>query len=112
MSDAGTKLFAAVEAAATELCKLESLIAGAHRLLAEGRVIDLSALDHRTREVCKAALDLPGPEGRAMISKLEKVLDTLDQLSAAMQEKFGDMPVLPSHGSAAAAYASLLKHFP
>ena len=47
-----------------------------------------------------------------MISKLEKVLDRLDGLSAALQDKFGDMPVLPSHGSAAAAYASLLKHFP
>ena len=112
MSDAGTKLSAAIEAAAIELSKLESLIAGAHRLLAEGRVIELSALDNRTRELCKAVLDLPGPEGRAMISKLEKVLDSLDGLSAALQDKFGDVPVLPSHGNAAAAYASLLKHFP
>ncbi len=112
MSDPGTTLFAAVEAAATELSKLEALIAGAHRLLAEGRVIELSALDNRTRTLCKAVLDLPGPEGRAMIAKLEKVLDSLDGLSAAMQEKFGDMPVMPSHGNAAAAYASLLKHFP
>jgi hypothetical protein len=102
----------ATAAAESELAKIEALIAGAHRLLAEGRVIDLAALDGRTRDLCAAVLDLPGPEARAMTGRLQGLLGSLDGLSAALEARFGDLPVLPSHGSAAAAYASLLKHFP
>jgi hypothetical protein len=75
-------------------------------------VVDLSALDGRTRELCEAVLRLPTAEGKAMTARLERLLGSLDGLSAALQKRFGDLPVLPSHGGAAAAYASLLKHFP
>jgi hypothetical protein len=102
----------AAEHAATELARIESLIAGAHRLLQDGRLIDLSALDSRTRDLCAAVLELPGPEARVMTSKLQGLLGSLDGLSAALQNRFGDLPVMPNHGNAAAAYASLLKHFP
>jgi hypothetical protein len=100
------------ETAEIELEKIESLIAGAQRLVGEGRLIDLSALDGRVRSLCESALQLPGPEARSMVNKLQRLLGSLDGLGAALQARFGDLPVLPTHGSAAAAYATLLKHFP
>ena len=95
-----------------ELDKIESVVAAAHRLLAEGRLIDLSALDGRTRALCEAMLTLPVAEAVTLAARLEALLGSLDGLGAALQSRFGDIPVMPSHGSAAAAYASLLKHFP
>lgn len=100
------------QAVGLELQKVESLISGAHRLVTEGRLIDLSALDGKVRGLCESVLQLQGPEARAMVSKLQMLLGSLDGLSAALQTRFGDLPVMPSHGSAAAAYATLLKHFP
>src|SRR5262249_18908661 len=102
----------AAEGVTLELAKIESLIAGAHRLVTEGRLIDLSALDGKVRSLCEAVLDLRGPEARAAVHKLQSLLGSLDGLSAALQNRFGELPVLPSHGGAAAAYANLLKHFP
>ena len=100
------------DAVGLELEKIESLIAGAYRLVTEGRLIDLSALDGRVRSLCEAVLQLPGPEARAAVNNLQRLLGGLDGLSAALQTRFADLPIMPNHGSAAAAYATLLKHFP
>ena len=102
---------AASDGVTLELQKIESLVAGAHRLVTEGRLIDLSALEDKVRGLCDAVLELPGPEARTATHKLQALLGSLDNLSAALQNRFGDLPVMP-HGGAAAAYAQLLKHFP
>ncbi len=103
---------AQAESVTLELSKIESLIEGAHRLVTEGRLIDLSALEGKVQSVCEGVLGLQGPEARATIHRLQGLLDTLDGLSMSLQSRYGDMPVMPSHGGAAAAYAQLLKHFP
>jgi hypothetical protein len=102
---------AAIEA---ELDKIFSVIAAAHRLMEDERLIDLGALDRRIHDACKAAIDLPVAEARRLTDKLGALLDQLDALGAAMNSRFGDLPIMPRHSvsTAAGAYADMLKHFP
>ena len=98
-----------------ELEKVESLIGTAVRLLGEGRVVELSALEARTRQVCDAALALPADDRKALVPMMETLLTGLDMLTANLNERFGDMPSLTSsHGADAvsSAYGQALKHFP
>jgi S-adenosylhomocysteine hydrolase len=98
-----------------ELLKVDSLIGTAIRLLSEGRVVELTALEARTRQVCDAALALGADERRALIPAMEALLAGLDTLTANLNEKFGDMPVLSSNvgaDTASSAYGQALKHFP
>ncbi|TAL01296.1 MAG: hypothetical protein EPO08_10750 [Rhodospirillaceae bacterium] len=95
-----------------DLDKVFAVIAAAHRLMEDGRLIDLGALDGHIHDACKAALDLPIPDARRLTSKLGVLLDQLDGLETAMHSRFGDLPIMPSHSVGAAAYADMLKHFP
>jgi len=98
----------------TELEKIFSMIAAAHRLLVEGQVIDLGALEGHVHGACKTALELPPAEAQQLSGKLGNLLDQLDGLATAMHSRFGDLPIMPSHSvsTAAAAYANMLKHYP
>jgi S-adenosylhomocysteine hydrolase len=111
MSDATSDL----DMVKAELEKVESLIGTAVRLLGEGRVVELSALEARTRQVCDAALALPEGERKALVPMMEALLTGLDTLTANLNERFGDMPSLTSSLGADAvssAYGQALKHFP
>jgi len=103
------------EAIQAELLKIESLIATAVRLLDEGRVVELSALQERTKRVCDAALALSREQNRALIPALEALLNALDALTANLNRRFGDIPNLSSPAGAdvaTSAYGQTLKHFP
>jgi hypothetical protein len=98
-----------------ELLKIESLIATAVRLLDEGRVVDLAALEQRTKRACDAALALPREESRPLIPAMEALLAALDALTANLQQRFAGLPSLSSmigSDTAASAYGQTLKHFP
>ena len=98
-----------------ELLKIESLIATAVRLLDEGRVVDLAALEERTRRACDAALALPKAESKPLVPAMEALLAALDALTANLRDRFGDIPSLTSligSDTAAGAYGQTLKHFP
>jgi hypothetical protein len=98
-----------------ELLKIESLIATAVRLLDEGRVVDLAALEDRTKRACDAALALPRAETRPLIPAMEALLAALDALTANLRERFGDIPNLSSlvgTDTATTAYGQTMKHFP
>ena len=98
-----------------ELLKIESLIATAVRLLDEGRVVELSALQERTKRVCEAAIRLPKAESRPLIPAMEALLASLDALTANLKRRFGDIPNLSSmvgSDTATSAYGQSLKHFP
>lgn len=111
MTDAAADL----ETVKAELLKVDSLIGTAIRLLGEGRVVELTALEARTRQVCDAALALPVEERKALAPAMEALLTGLDTLTANLNERFGDLPSLTSTVGADAvssAYGQALKHFP
>lgn len=109
-----TATAADLETVKAELLKVESLIGTAVRLLGEGRVVELSALETRTRQVCEAALGLDEAGRKALVPAMEALLTGLDTLTANLNEKFGDLPVLSSSvgsDAASSAYGQVLKHF-
>lgn len=104
-----------VESIKAELVKIESLIATALRLLDEGRVVELSALQERTKRVCDAAIRLPKPEAAPLVPAMEALLTALDALTANLSRRFGDIPSLSSMvgaDTATSAYGQTLKHYP
>lgn len=104
---------AQLETVKAELLKVDSLIGTAIRLLTEGRVVELSALEARTRQVCDAALALSADERKALIPAMEALLAGLDTLTGNLNEKFGDLPALSSTvgaDTASSAYGQALKH--
>lgn len=109
MTDARADL----ETVKAELVKVDSLIGTAIRLLGEGRVVELTALEARTRQVCDAALALEGDDRKALVPAMEALLNGLDKLTGDLNEKFGDLPALTSTVGADAvssAYGQALKH--
>ncbi len=103
------------EAIQAELLKIESLIATAVRLLDEGRVVELSALQERTKKICDAALALSREESRPLIPAMEALLTALDALTTNLNGRFCDLPTLASlvgADTATGAYGQTLKHFP
>ena len=98
-----------------DLLKIESLIATAVRLVEEGRVVDLAALQERTKHVCDAAVQLLAPDAKPLIPAMESVLTQLDTLTENLTKRYGDLPALSSRvgsDTAASIYGRTLKHFP
>lgn len=104
-----------VDAIAAELLKIDSLIGTAVRLLDEGRVVELSALQERTKRVCDAALAMPKAECQVLVPAMEALLASLDALTANLNRRFGDLPTLANMlgaDTASSAYGQTMKHFP
>ncbi len=113
MTDAGTNAPTDLETVKAELVKVDSLIGTAIRLLGEGRVVELTALEARCRQVCDAALALEGNDRKALVPAMEALLNGLDKLTGDLNEKFGDLPTLTSTigaDAASSAYGQALKH--
>lgn len=68
---------AAVEA---ELAKVASLIATARRMLAESRIVDLSALEAKVRTLCDALLAAPAETRETLHTEVSQVIADLDRL--------------------------------
>src|SRR5688500_6130078 len=96
MTDAVLPAHLDLENVKAELMKVDSLIGTAIRLLSEGRVVELTALEARTRQVCDAALALPADDRKGLVPAMEALLAGLDTLTGNLNEKFGDMPSLSS----------------
>jgi S-adenosylhomocysteine hydrolase len=108
-----TESAADLETVKAELLKVDSLIGTAIRLLGEGRVVELTALEARTRQVCNAALALEGDDRKTLVPAMEALLNGLDKLTGDLNEKFGDLPALTSTvgaDTASSAYGQALKH--
>ena len=113
MTNAGTEPTLSLEAVKAELLKVDSLIGTAIRLLSEGRVVELTALEARTHHACDAALALPADLRMALAPAMEALLFGLNTLTASLNEKFGDMPALSSTvgaDTASSVYGQVLKH--
>jgi hypothetical protein len=76
----------------TEMEKVASLVGTARRLLATGRVIDLSALEGKVRRICGGAIHLGNGEGKSLRPGMEALLDDLDRLAQALRDRHEPAP--------------------
>ncbi|WP_413205283.1 hypothetical protein [Rhodospirillum sp. A1_3_36] len=86
-------------AISVELEKVNSLIATAKRLVGEERAVDLSALEGKVSALCKAVTDLPRQDGRPFIPSLKSLITGLDELEAALHDRFGPLLFDPPEGA-------------
>lgn len=69
-----------------KIAKTASFIETAQRLIYQGKAVDLAALEEKTSSLCAALEKLPPAEARKVISQVEKLFESLNQL-----EKDADM---------------------
>jgi hypothetical protein len=72
-----------------DLDKVESLVATARRILADGGMIDLSALEEKVEQLCLAAKEAPPEERERVVVALEKLIGGLDELAKELTKQFG-----------------------
>lgn len=90
-----------------ELSKIDSLIATASRLVNDGRLVDLSALERRIVAACDAAVALPAYDSRPLLPVMKQIIVNLDDLTLHLSARFGDLPKLQGEAApvtAASAY--------
>ena len=63
-----------------EVDKLTSLVTTARRLLAEQKIVDLSALDGKVRALCDATRHVPPEDTAAVKAALTDIVEDLDRL--------------------------------
>mgnify|MGYP000020207897 CR=1 FL=1 len=74
-----------------DLKRVLSLIRTGQRYLDDGKVVELSALEHRIADLCEQARAM-GPEQRSDIAPLLAALgDELGQLETNMQKEYSDI---------------------
>ncbi|MEO5375555.1 MAG: hypothetical protein H7840_15010 [Alphaproteobacteria bacterium] len=66
----------------SDLDKITSLIATGRRLLAEGRLVDLSALEGMVKGTCADVATLPDEEARALMFDLQRLYADLEALES------------------------------
>lgn len=82
-----------------EMRKAASLVDTARRLVADGRIVDLAALEAKARAIADGAGRLPRDEGRALLPGLEALVDGLDRLADELGRARGRMsPADPAEG--------------
>lgn len=75
------------DAVRMELEKAAVLVGTARRLLNTGTEVDLGALEGKVRFVCGAVLDLERGEGQSIRPGLEALVEDLDLLAAALENR-------------------------
>jgi len=74
-----------------DLARLASLVFTARRLLAGGTLVDLSAIEHRVRQVCDAVDALPQEEGLPLVGELQSLIGKLDRLGEDLQDRLAHL---------------------
>ncbi len=72
-----------------EVHKAASLVDTARRLLSEGRIVDLSALEGKVRVICEAIHQASDEDLADLKDPMAAIIDGLDSLEAALNEQFG-----------------------
>lgn len=90
--------------------KASSVVATGRRLVAQGRTLDLSALETKVAAACAAIGALPKDDARDLLPALEALLGSLDQLEEDLKSQYaahlgGAQPADPTR--AAAVYRRL-----
>ena len=90
-----------------EIDKVASVVSTARRLLADGRMVDLSALEEKVRILCDAIRSTP-PKNRDYVREtMVTIIENLDILAKDLTEQFGAIANGsdgPAPSLAAAAY--------
>ncbi len=74
-----------------EADKLTSLVTTARRLLAEQKMVDLSALDGKVRALCDATRHVPPDDTAAVKAALSDIVEDLDRLEAELTAQNEDV---------------------
>ena len=74
-----------------EADKLTSLVTTARRLLAEQKMVDLSALGGKVRVLCDAARHVPPADTAAVKAALTGIVEDLDRLEAELTAQNEDV---------------------
>ena len=74
-----------------ETDKLTSLVTTARRLLAEQKMVDLSALGGKVRALCDAARHVPPADTAAVKAALTGIVEDLDRLEAELTAQNEDV---------------------
>ena len=74
-----------------EADKLTSLVTTARRLLAEKKIVDLSALDGKVRALCEATRHVPPDDTAEVKAALTDILEGLDRLEAELKAQNEDV---------------------
>ncbi len=74
-----------------EADKLASLVTTARRLLAEQKMVDLSALDGKVRALCDATRHVPPADTAAVKAALTDIVEDLDRLEAELTAQNEDV---------------------
>ncbi|EKV26684.1 hypothetical protein C882_2193 [Caenispirillum salinarum AK4] len=89
-----------------ELDKAASVVATAARLSAQGRTVDLSALEGKVAGACRAIADLPREEACTLLPTLDALLTALDALEGDLKTHFAAGLGGATSGGAAAPRAA------
>ncbi len=76
---------------AQETEKIATLIAAAGRHLAEGKMVDLTALENKVRALCQAIGEAPAGEARGLKGAIEAILRDLDGLEVELTDHLRDL---------------------
>lgn len=71
-----------------ELEKAASLVTTAHRLLATGTMVDLSALEGKVRIICEALAGMDRADGQTFRPGMESLIADLDRLAQAINDRY------------------------
>ena len=76
---------------AQEAEKIATLITAAGRHLAEGKMVDLTALENKVLVLCRAITEAPAEEARKLKGAIEAILRDLDGLELDLTNHLKDL---------------------
>lgn len=78
-----------------ELAKVSSVAMTARRLLAGGKLVDLTALGERVRVVCEAVQAMPREDGQSLVEDMRSLINKLDQLTRELEGRLSACVEIP-----------------
>ncbi len=94
---------------AQEIDKVASVVATARRLLAQGKLVDLSALEEKVRCVCEAIRSRPGEQPEQLQDAMLAAISDLDRLAEDLRQRFAGILQEPEEAAAARVVAAYRK---
>lgn len=94
---------------AQEIDKVTSVIATARRLLSEGKLVDLSALEEKVRSVCQAIEAQPQKHPEKLQEAMLAAITDLDRLAEDIRQRFAGILQEPEEAPPARVAAAYRK---